>query len=118
VNDEIKGQVPLAFLQLKDNNATEADKQRVANEINFTVRQEVGPIARLEGVLYVQMLPKTRTGKVMRIIMQKIMNGETYKVPATIEDPTAVDHIESFSLSNNYAEEVFKPDQRYKGNTA
>ena len=64
------------------------------------VREEIGAIARLEGVLFVDILPKTKTGKNMRKVMMKIMNGEPYKVPPTIEDESAITLMESISLSN------------------
>jgi propionyl-CoA synthetase len=41
----------------------------------------------------VQRLPKTRSGKILRGTMQKIADGETYKVPATIDDPVILDEI-------------------------
>ena len=74
------------------------------------VRDEVGPIARLEAVLFVSMMPKTRTGKVMRIIMLKIMNNEPHKKPATIEDPAAFDVIQALSLNEGFSKEVIRPD--------
>jgi len=77
------------------------------------VRDEVGPIARLEAVLFVSMMPKTRTGKVMRIIMLKIMNNEPHKKPATIEDPAAFDVIQALSLNEGFHKEVIRPDQKY-----
>ena len=63
-------------------------------EINEKVRNDVGPIARLEGVIFVQKLPKTRSGKILRGTIRKLINGETdIKMPATIDDPSTVDQI-------------------------
>lgn len=62
-------------------------------EINGWVRSDVGAFARLEGVLIVDKLPKTRSGKILRGTIRKISNGAEYKMPATIDDPTALDLI-------------------------
>lgn len=60
--DEIRGECPIAFVILKGNSETlskeELDKLSIA--INAKVRTDIGPIARLEAVFYVQKLPKTR----------------------------------------------------------
>lgn len=58
------------------------------------MRHDVGPIARLEGVIFVQRLPKTRSGKILRGTIRKLVDGETeIKMPATIDDPSTIDHI-------------------------
>jgi propionyl-CoA synthetase len=58
------------------------------------VRNDVGPIARLEGVIFVQRLPKTRSGKILRGTIRKIVDDvKDIKMPATIDDPTTLDHI-------------------------
>lgn len=66
-------------------------------EINEKVRHEVGPIARMEGVIFVDRLPKTRSGKILRGTIKKIINREEYKAPATIDDPAVLDMIKDLS---------------------
>jgi propionyl-CoA synthetase len=51
------------------------------------VRDEIGPVAALKTVIMVRRLPKTRSGKILRGTMQKIADGEAWKMPATIDDP-------------------------------
>jgi len=53
--DEIRGDIPVAFVILKGNSdkLTKEEKDKLAREINEKVRHDVGPIARLEGVLFV-----------------------------------------------------------------
>lgn len=53
--DEIRGDCPVAFVIIKDNpdNLSDEEKHKLAKEINEKVRYDVGPIARLEGVLFV-----------------------------------------------------------------
>jgi propionyl-CoA synthetase len=66
-------------------------------EINEKVRHDVGPIARLEGILFVQKVPKTRSGKILRGTLRKIINREEYKVPATIDDASFLDTIKKIA---------------------
>jgi propionyl-CoA synthetase len=48
-------------------------------------------------VIFVQRLPKTRSGKILRGTIKKIVNREAYKMPATIDDPTTLDMIKDLS---------------------
>lgn len=63
---------------------------QIAKDINLKVRADVGAFCRLEGVLFVQRLPKTRSGKILRGTIRSISNGQQYKNPATIDDPSAL----------------------------
>jgi AMP-binding enzyme C-terminal domain len=49
------------------------------------VRQRIGPVAAFRTAVVVPALPKTRSGKVLRGTMQKIADGNEYKMPATID---------------------------------
>ena len=97
--DEIRGDIPIAFVILKGNSdkLTQEEKDKLAREINEKVRHDVGPIARLEGVLFVQKLPKTRSGKILRGTIKKIINREEFKVPATIDDLSTLDMIKEIA---------------------
>ena len=57
------------------------------------VREKIGPVAAFKTAAVVERLPKTRSGKILRGTMQKIANGEEYKMPATIDDPVSLDEI-------------------------
>ena len=57
------------------------------------VRKEIGPIASPDVIQWAPGLPKTRSGKILRATLQKLVNGEPYKVPATIDDPSILDEI-------------------------
>jgi propionyl-CoA synthetase len=65
----------------------------VAREVVARVRDELGPVAAFKSVHVVKALPKTRSGKTLRATIRAIANGETVAVPATIEDPAALEHI-------------------------
>jgi propionyl-CoA synthetase len=61
--------------------------------VNNKVRGDVGAFARLFGVIIVNRLPKTRSGKIVRGTMKKMVNKWEWKMPATIDDPTTLDEI-------------------------
>lgn len=90
-DDAIKGMVPLGFVVIKSGIAT--PRAQIADEIVLRVRDELGPVAAFKSVHVVPLLPKTRSGKVLRSTIRSIVNGENPAVPATIDDPSALDHI-------------------------
>ena len=57
------------------------------------VRERIGPVAAFKTATVVQRLPKTRYGKILRGTMQKIADGEPYKMPATLDEPVILDEI-------------------------
>jgi len=54
------------------------------------IREDVGAFCRLEGVLFLNKLPKTRSGKILRGTIRKIVNGQEYAYPATIDDDSTL----------------------------
>jgi len=93
VEDKLKGEMPLGFVVL--NAGTQVDEATLKNELVQTVRSQVGPIATPKDILVVDRLPKTRSGKILRGTMRKIADGQAYKTPATIEDPSVLQEIAS-----------------------
>lgn len=89
--DSLKGQMPVGLVVLKA--GVERDPATVAAELVKRVRDQIGPVAAFKQVAVVRRLPKTRSGKILRGTMVKIANGETYKMPATIDDPIILDEI-------------------------
>jgi len=57
------------------------------------VRDKIGPVAAFKLAITVNRLPKTRSGKILRGTMKKIADGDSWSMPATIDDPTALDEI-------------------------
>ncbi len=95
VADPIKGQVPVAFAVAKDP-ARVADAEGVARlrrEVLDTVDRELGAIARPATVHFVGLLPKTRSGKLLRRSLQALAEGRDPGDLTTIEDPTALEQI-------------------------
>lgn len=91
VTDSLKGQVPLGLVVLKygiTKSAAEICKELVAN-----IRNEIGPVAAFRNVAVVKRLPKTRSGKVLRVTIRTMADATELKVPATIEDRSVLPEI-------------------------
>ncbi|HMN81901.1 MAG TPA: propionate--CoA ligase [Burkholderiaceae bacterium] len=95
VADALKGQVAVGFAVLKDPAAAESGAQRLALEgdIMALVDRRLGAVARPSRVHFITMLPKTRSGKVLRRSMQALCEGRDPGELTTIEDPSALDQI-------------------------
>ena len=104
VADQLKGQVPLGFLVLKAGVAPER-RPAILKEVVALVRERIGPVAAFKTATIVERLPKTRSGKILRGIMQKIADSEAYKMPATIDDPAILPEIQQALSSVGYAKE-------------
>src|SRR5258706_11635473 len=93
--DSLKGQVPIAFAVVKDTSRTATAELAGAHEkeIMATVDRELGAIARPSRVCFVTLLPKTRSGKLLRRSIQAICEGRDPGDLTTIEDPGALEQI-------------------------
>ena len=101
VADQLKGQLPVGFLVL--NAGAVIANEDVVREVIQMVRDKIGPVAAFKTAVVVERLPKTRSGKILRGTMQKIADGETYKAPATIDDPVILDEIDEALQSIGYS---------------
>ena len=101
VADQLKGQVPLGFLVLSA--GVNRGHDEIVSEVVKLVRERIGPVAAFKTATVIDRLPKTRSGKILRGTMQKIADIETYKMPATIDDPVILDEIESALKDIGYA---------------
>lgn len=91
MSDKLKGQAPLGFLCLSA--GVNREHAEIVKECVALVREQIGPVAAFKQAVVVDRLPKTRSGKILRATMVKIADGESYKMPATIDDPTILDEI-------------------------
>ncbi len=91
VHDDLKGQIPRAFVVLKAGSTI--DPADIEAEVVRSVREEIGPVAALKQVVVVPALPKTRSGKILRRTMRGIAAGRDEPVPSTIEDPAVLDSL-------------------------
>ncbi len=95
VADNLKGQVAMAFAVLKDPSkaATDADALKLEGEIMKVVDTQLGAVARPARVRFVSVLPKTRSGKLLRRAIQAVCEKRDPGDLTTIEDPTALQQI-------------------------
>jgi propionyl-CoA synthetase len=100
VIDQLKGELPLGLVILKTGVTDSEDK--ILTEIIQRARDQIGPVAAFKQVAIVNRLPKTRSGKILRGIMKKIANGETFKTPATIDDPAILDEVATALIDLGY----------------
>jgi len=91
INDSLKGELPVGMVVLKD--GVEPDFEQLEKELIASVRNTIGAIACFNRAIIVDRLPKTRSGKILRRTLRQMMNGETYQVPSTIDDPAILDEI-------------------------
>ncbi|MDM1397871.1 acetate--CoA ligase [Myroides odoratimimus] len=73
---DIKGNALYGFITLKVEGEAR-DRENLKREINQYISSHIGPIAKLDKIQFVDSLPKTRSGKIMRRILRSISNGET-----------------------------------------
>ena len=91
IADELKGQLPLGFVILKD--GVSQSHEEVVSQLIASVRSSIGAVACFNQAIIVERLPKTRSGKILRAILRKIADGEPYTPPSTIEDPAVLEEI-------------------------
>ena len=97
VADSVKGQMPLAFAVVKDSSkiSTAEERTKQEREVMETVDRQLGAIGRPSRVHFVSLLPKTRSGKLLRRSLQALAEGRDPGDLTTIEDPAALEQIRS-----------------------
>ncbi|KAG9249024.1 hypothetical protein BJ878DRAFT_411377 [Calycina marina] len=92
INDELTGQAVNAFLAIKDGNEI---NDQLRKDLIMQVRKSIGPFAAPKAIFVVPDLPKTRSGKIMRRILRKILAGEEDQLgdTSTLSDPSVVNVI-------------------------
>ena len=99
IPDEIKGEVIIAFVVLKDSVTT---NRNVLEKNLFTkIRTDIGAIATPKQIYFVSKLPKTRSGKIMRRLLKSIGNGEKIGDVSTLDDVSAVTEIQKIVKENS-----------------
>lgn len=92
IADELTGQAVNAFVSIKDGNEV---NDALRKDLIMQVRKSIGPFAAPKAIFCVPDLPKTRSGKIMRRILRKILAGEEDQLgdTSTLSDPSVVDVI-------------------------
>ena len=96
VEDQLKGQVAMAFAVLKDAAAYETDAAKLAleGELMKVVDGQLGAVARPARIRFVTLLPKTRSGKLLRRAIQAVCERRDPGDLTTMDDPSALAQIE------------------------
>ena len=97
VEDKLKGQVAVGFAILRDPTpyAEETARAKLESDILKVVDNQLGAVARPARVHFVTLLPKTRSGKLLRRSIQAICEGRDPGDLTTIEDPNALAQIKA-----------------------
>jgi len=92
VADNLKGQVAMAFAVLKDGSllSDASALLKLEGEIMKVVDNSLGAVARPARVRFVAVLPKTRSGKLLRRAIQAVCEGRDPGDLTTMDDPTAL----------------------------
>jgi len=98
IENQLKGQIPLALVVLKSNETI--DQETIQAEIGAEVRKNIGAVASLKKVLIVHRLPKTRSGKILRKLLRKMADKVTFNIPSTIDDVNIIDEIKEVYKNN------------------
>lgn len=95
ISHELKGQTAIAFVVPKQTGvvATAEDRRVLEENIMKVVDKQVGAVGRPSRVLFVTLLPKTRSGKLLRRSIQAICEGRDPGDLTTIEDPASLQQI-------------------------
>jgi propionyl-CoA synthetase len=97
VADQLKGQVAMAFVVLKDPAlaASQGDALRLEGAVMKQVDDQLGAVARPARVRFVNALPKTRSGKLLRRAIQAVCEGRDPGDLTTMEDPAALQQMKA-----------------------
>ena len=104
VADQLKGQLPLGLLVLSA--GVDQDANEIVAEVIAAVRDEIGPVAAFKLCTVVDRLPKTRSGKILRATMRSIADGESWTMPATIDDAESLQLVTLALQRMGYAHET------------
>jgi len=100
--DPVKGEVPVAFVVLRQGYKPSDELRR---DIVRHIRETIGPIATPAAVFFVEKLPKTRSGKIMRRVVKAVLLGKPTGDITTLEDEASIEEIKR---ALKEFEEVFK----------
>ena len=92
IPDDIKGEVIIAFVVLKQGVTKNSDI--LEKELSDKIRTDIGAIATPKQIYFVSKLPKTRSGKIMRRLLKAIGNNEKIGDVSTLEDGAAVTEVQ------------------------
>ena len=100
VADQLKGQVAMAFAVVKDASGLvdDAARLKLEAEVMKVVDNTIGAVGRPARVRFVSVLPKTRSGKLLRRAIQAVCEGRDAGDLTTMEDPAALQQIKDLAV--------------------
>ncbi|GMM30034.1 acetate--CoA ligase [Martiniozyma asiatica (nom. inval.)] len=97
INDDITGQAVIAFVQLKDASIVSDDDAllKLRQGLRLSIRGTIGPFAAPKTIIIIDDLPKTRSGKIVRRVLRKIVSGEASALgdQSTLANPECIPQI-------------------------
>ena len=101
VADKLKGQVAMAFVVAKDASTVSEERTRLQleGEVMKLVEGQLGAFARPSRVRFVTLLPKTRSGKLLRRAIQAVCEGRDTGDLSSMDDPSALRQIRDLVAS-------------------
>jgi len=103
--DPVKGETIVAFVTLRD----EANpSNHLSEELKGHVRKMIGPIATPEAIYFTRLLPKTRSGKIMRRVIKAVAGGGSIGDLSTLEDGASVEEVRQAIETLQMAEKTAK----------
>ena len=88
--DEIKGEALVLFITLIEGESPSATLKK---EIIRHLRHAIGPIATPDEIYFVESLPKTRSGKIIRRVLKAVATGQSLGDLTTLEDTASVEEV-------------------------
>jgi len=90
--EAVKGEAIVLFVTLKEG---QSPSSSLKHEINRHLRHAIGAIATPDEVYFVESLPKTRSGKIMRRVLKAVASGQSLGDLTTLEDEASVDELKT-----------------------
>ena len=88
--DEIKGDAIVLFVTLKEG---QKPSDSLKKEIARHLRNTIGPIAAPDEIYFVESLPKTRSGKIIRRVLKAVASGQSLGDLTTLEDEASIEEV-------------------------
>jgi len=91
LEDDLKGEVPVGFVVLKD--GVNISNEQLEQDLVGLIRSQIGAVASFKRSVVVIRLPKTRSGKILRKSIRQLAKQKTVPIPPTIDDPKILEEI-------------------------
>ncbi|MFA5074744.1 MAG: acetate--CoA ligase [Candidatus Babeliales bacterium] len=102
IPDDLTGQAIVAFIEFKkDILTTQENKNIIKEEIIENIKIQIGSFAKPKEIFFVESLPKTRSGKIMRRVLSALAQNKNVGDISTLEDEESVEQIKLTTMFNS-----------------